>query len=471
MLFRSKSIALRLALFFGTGSTVVLVGIGILISVLVNARFEKNDIDEITSNIELIRYTLAKIAVPAEVAGLAQRLGDALVGRRRIFVAIVDRDGTTLFATTGPGYPPAFLNISALNTAAKTPRPVVWEYSGHTYRGIITGARMGGPSMPPVTVALAVKIDSQQEFAKSFQKIVWAAVVSAAVIVVLLGGIAARRGLAPVLEMAAVAQGISASRLHDRLSVDSVPIELTSLAESFNAMLARLEESFKRLSHFSSDLAHELRTPIGNLMTQTQVALSQARSPEEYREALYSSLEEHGRLARTISDMLYLAKTDNGLMVPRSEVIDLAQETRELFGFYEALAEEQGVTLTLSGNAVIEGEKLMIRRAISNLIANAIQHTPSRGSIEVSIGRIEPGTVRLAVTNPGETIPPEHLPRLFERFYRIASPRQRGREGAGLGLAITKSIVKSHKGDVAVASANGITQFEMLFPATLTNNN
>jgi two-component system heavy metal sensor histidine kinase CusS len=264
--------------------------------------------------------------------------------------------------------------------------------------------------------------------------------------------------------MARVAHNITASRLDDRLSVDTLPVELVDLADAFNAMLGRLEDSFRRLSEFSSDLAHELRTPISNLLTHTQVALQRSRSTEEYREVLYSNIEEFERLARTISDMLFLAKADNGLIVPRTEVVDLANEVRDLFDYYDALVDERGVRLGLTGEGTVPGERLMIRRAISNLLSNAVNHTPRGGTISVRIDREDTGGVRVAVENNGETIPSEHLPRLFDRFYRVDPARQRLGEGAGLGLAITKSIVAAHRGFVRAFSADGITRVEMIFP-------
>jgi two-component system heavy metal sensor histidine kinase CusS len=279
------------------------------------------------------------------------------------------------------------------------------------------------------------------------------------------GWIAARRGLAPVRSMANVAQTITASRLDDRLDVASLPTELTDLAQAFNAMLSRLQDSFRRLTEFSSDLAHELRTPISNLTTQTQVALSRARSADEYRDVLYSNAEEFERLSRMIADMLFLAKSDNGLIVPESESVDLAREVRDLFDYYDALVEERGVRLALAGDGRVRGERLMLRRAISNLLSNAVNHTARGGQVDVSIATLESGSVRLAVTNRGETIAAEHLPRLFDRFYRVDPARQRLSEGAGLGLAITKSIVTAHGGTVRAFSADGVTRIEMEFPA------
>jgi two-component system heavy metal sensor histidine kinase CusS len=265
--------------------------------------------------------------------------------------------------------------------------------------------------------------------------------------------------------MVQVAHGISASRLDRRLQLDEVPTELLDLATAFNQMLDRLQGSFKRLSDFSSDLAHELRTPISNLMTESQVVLSRARSADEYREVLYSNLEEYDRLARMISDMLFLAKADHGLIALRSEPVDLAKEVRQLFEFYEALSDEQGVRLALEGEGMANGDDLMLRRALSNLLSNALRHTPREGAITVSISRASTGEMLIAVENTGQTISPEHLPRLFDRFYQVDPSRHRTHEGAGLGLAITKSIIDAHGGKISVTSENGLTRFVMAIPA------
>jgi two-component system heavy metal sensor histidine kinase CusS len=243
----------------------------------------------------------------------------------------------------------------------------------------------------------------------AFYKVLWLAIATGILFTGLLSWVAARRGLAPIREMTHVAQSITASRLNDRLPTVALPMELVDLAAAFNGMLSRLEDSFRRLSEFSSDLAHELRTPIGSLMTQTHVALSRTRSAEEYREVLYSSSEEYERLARMIADMLFLAKSDNGLIAPRSEMVDLAIEVRELYEFYDALAEDQGVSLELAGNGTVRGERLMIRRAISNLLSNAIDHTPRGGRVSVRIDNTRDAGIRLSVENPGDGIAAEHL--------------------------------------------------------------
>ena len=231
-------------------------------------------------------------------------------------------------------------------------------------------------------------------------------------------------------------------------------------------MLARLEDSFRRLSDFSSDLAHELRTPISNLMTQTQVALARARTADEYREILYSNLEEYERLSQMTSDMLFLAKADNGLIATRTEPVDLASEVESLFAFYEALAEERDVRLVLAGEGRARVDRDMLRRAISNLLSNAIRHTPHGGEIRVHISESGSGQTELSVENPGSPIAPEHLLRLFDRFYRVDASRRKEGEGAGLGLAITKSIVEAHVGSISASSKGGIFRFAFSVPAS-----
>lgn len=257
---------------------------------------------------------------------------------------------------------------------------------------------------------------------------------------------------------------ITANRLHTRLPVETIPDELASVAGALNEMLSRLEESFRRLSDFSSDLAHELRTPVSNLLTQTQVTLSRARTAEEYREILESNAEEFERLSRMISDMLFLAKADNHQVVPNHEEVDLGAEVHDLLEFYEILAEEKGIVLVSSGCGRVQGDRLMLRRALSNLLANAVRHTPSGGEVSVSISGESRGALELAVENTGSTIPAEHLPRLFDRFYRVDASRQRTDEGSGLGLAITKSILAAHGGAVTVTSAEGRTRFVLSLP-------
>ncbi|MFA5371342.1 MAG: heavy metal sensor histidine kinase, partial [Sideroxydans sp.] len=374
-------------------------------------------------------------------------------------------DQHVLFTTPNAKFATYLLEGAAIGQSATSTKLEMWKQEGETYRGISALAVTDIPDQPPDIVALAINIENHRAFLNAFHNDLWLAIAAGIMLTILLGWIAARRGLTPVRKLTNVAKGISASHLGDRMSSSSVPPELVDLANAFNEMLSRLEDSFRRLSDFSSDLAHEIRTPISNMMTQTQVSLSKERSADEYREVLYSNLEEYDRLARTIADMLFLAKADNGLIIPNSEAVDLRKEVQELFDFYEAVAEEQNVSLVLAGEGTVQGDRLMLRRALSNLLSNAIRHTPRHAEVKVIIRpKTASGTIQLVFENQGENIAQDHLPRLFDRFYRADASRQKASDGAGLGLAITKSIVEAHKGKIRVYSANGVTRFEITFP-------
>lgn len=456
----NPSLTVRLALLFAAVSTTVLLTIGTVIGYLVEEHFEMLDMVELTGTMTLVEHVVTRPDATTD-ADLARRLNDALVGHHGLSAAVLAKSGQMLFATADAEFPDAILHAGAGGLLARPLHPVVWEKNGQVFRGIGSSLTSGPRSY---LVALALDLAHHQEFMAAFRRMLWAALALGVVLSSLLGWLAARRGLAPVKAIADIARGISAQRLDARLPMERVPIEIQDLVLSFNAMLARLEESFQRLSEFSSDIAHELRTPVSNLMTQTQVAVSKARSADEYREILYSNLEEYDRLARMIGDMLFIAKNDNRLLSVQKDAVELAPQIDQLMDFYQALADEQGVRMVRSGDARIVGDALMIRRALSNLLSNAIRHTDRGGVISIIIAPQPSGATEIRVENSGDAIPAEHLPRLFDRFYRVDPARRRSSDGAGLGLAIVKAIVEVHGGSISVSSDSGKTSFVMRFP-------
>ncbi len=460
------SITLQLTLLFAAASAAVLIGVGVLVGRLVESHFEQQDLTELGGKLELVRHRLLQVRAPGDLDGAAASLADALVGHHDLALRVVAADGRELFAAGHAEFPAALV---AQTDAAAPPRPLVWRHGGKSYRGIVAAAATGIPGQPPVTVAVALDIEHHLVFLSAFRQSLALAIGGGIALTALLGWAAARRGLAPMRAMARVTQHISASRLGERLPLAEVPAELVALASALNDMLARLEASFKRLSDFSSDLAHELRTPISNLRTQTEVAVSKARSADEYREVLYSNLEEYERLARMITDMLFLAQSDHGLMVPHRERVDLGAEAQALFAFYDAYADECGVGLALDGAGSVDGDRLMIRRALGNLLSNAIRHTARGGTVRVRVADRPSGETMLSVENPGEAIPVEHLERVFERFHRVDPSRRKTSDGVGLGLAITKSIVQAHRATIAATCADGTTRFEIVFAPQAAN--
>jgi two-component system heavy metal sensor histidine kinase CusS len=457
-----RSLTLRLTLLFALASTAVLLSLGVLIADAVDRHFEEEDLDQLGGKVEMVRRLLARTADADSLAALPQKMDEGLVGAQGLAIAVIGPSRETLFAARNADFPQPLLDAGS---AADVRHPLVWRQGERSYRGIVARLPTAMPGWPQATVAVATEISHHLHFLAAFDRNLWGFVAVAALLTGLLGWGAARRGLAPLRDIGRGAAAVTASRLDYRLDLAALPAEIAELAAALNDMLARLEDSFRRLSEFSSDLAHELRTPVGNLMTETQVALSRARSADEYREVLVANSEEFERLGRTIGDMLFLARAEHGLAVPRRESVDLAENVRELFDFYEALAEEKGVRLELSGVGCVTGDRLMLRRAIGNLLSNAIRHAPRGGLVGVRLEQGGDGAIHLAVENTGETIAAEHLPRLFDRFYRADPSRQRSGEGAGLGLAIVRSIVRAHGGEIGVTSADGVTTFRLQLPA------
>ncbi|MEQ4675697.1 Cu(+)/Ag(+) sensor histidine kinase [Providencia vermicola] len=272
------------------------------------------------------------------------------------------------------------------------------------------------------------------------------------------------KGLKPLKEVSDEIKNVTSENLSIRLDPTSVPKELKQLTESFNQMIVKIEDVFVRQTNFSADIAHEMRTPITNLMTETQISLNKNRTKEELVEVLYSNLEEYNRLSRMISDMLFLAQADDNRLIPEKTQVDVQSEITLIFDYFEFLAEDNEIQLTMTGEAnIILADKDMLRRALTNLISNAIRYTPKGNAVSINLANVQNG-IKIIVSNPGKKIPDEHLPKLFDRFYRVDKSRQRKNEGSGIGLAIVKSIILTHKGTINVASDEYSTRFTLFLP-------
>lgn len=457
-----KSITYRLTLLFASASTAVLLTLGLLIGNLVEHHFEEQDMEVLNGKLELTRHALEKVHSQVDLDTLPQQLDDSLVGHHGLAVVVLAPSGQTLFVTSGAEFPQTLL---ARNPKMESSPPIIWKSKdGVPLRGISEMIKTGIPGEKPAVVAVATDITRHEHFMSSFRFTLWFVVVLAAFITGLLGWMVAKRGLTPLHAIKRKAAAITADQLHSRLPTESIPVELVDLAETLNQMLARLEGSFRRLSDFSSDIAHELRTPVSNLLTQTQVVLSRTRTVDEYQDVLASNVEELERMAKMVADMLFLAMADNDLVIPQLESVDLRAEAEKLASFYEAVAEENGVTLTVDGRASVNGDRLMLRRAMDNLLSNAFGHTPREGFVRIQIGMADNRMATIQIENSGETIPPEHLPRLFDRFYRTDPSRKRLAGGVGLGLAITRSIIQAHGGSVTAQSTEGVSVFILQLP-------
>jgi len=314
-------------------------------------------------------------------------------------------------------------------------------------------------------VQMALDVTSQETLLANFRQMMAISLVLGTMISSLISMVIIRRGMRPLAEITETSQRISASRLHERVAASRWPKELTPLAVAFDDMLDRLEDSFNRLSRFSADLAHELRTPINGLMGTADVILAKERTAEEYRNVIESSLEEYSRLSRMIERLLFLARATNQEIRIEKVPLDMPRELARIQELFMATAEEQGVEIIISGEGTVYAERDLFGRAVSNLLANALQHTPSGGRVILAGNRVSEHLVEVTVSDTGTGIPAEHLDMIFDRFHRVDSTRSRSTGGVGLGLAIVKSIMDLHGGTVRVESRpNQGTTFILAFP-------
>lgn len=290
---------------------------------------------------------------------------------------------------------------------------------------------------------------------------------SAVLGVMLIGYWIARVGLQPLVQLSKEAQALRPKSLSQRLNVTKLPPELSALAAAFNGALGRQQDAYRQLESFNADVAHELRTPLTNLIGGTQVALSRQRTAAQFEETLQSNLEELERVRSIINDMLFLARADQGEAATGLVRTPIAQEVRKTTEFFEFVLDDMDAMVSIEGDIAAEAmiETALFRRAVSNLLQNAIEHSSAGARLLVTI-RQQLTSIWVTVSNPGEPIAPGHLPRLFDRFYRIDAARQPQGEhhGHGLGLAIVKAVASMHGGSVTASCAEGITTIGFSVP-------
>ena len=456
------SLAARVMCFVGASVGLSLLLIGNLVLNVVERHFAEQDAEEVA----VINKAVIDVLRNNNDSNLqlSKALFGAVSGHHGVYYQVRNQQGKVVFESAGA-------NLSVVKDSLRQVTEIsagdlqVWHADDKTFRGVLTHNTIGGHNYLVIT---AIDIGFHLQFLHKFRLTLWLIMVLTWAVTLLAAWYGVHKAHAPIRRLSNKMGDIQADRLDMRLAPSFVPSELQDLVSSFNHMIGRLEDSFNQLSHFSADIAHELRTPLTNLITQTQVGLGKSRTLEEYRELLYSNLEEQERLAKMINDMLWLAKSDHGLIKLEQTPLDLSDEVRELFGFFEALAEDKKIALTKEGHAhLILGDKAMLRRAISNLLSNAIRFTKSGETVLVRLDNPSDHEVSLTVENPGSAIPAEHLPNLFDRFYRVDPSRARQSEGAGLGLAIVRSIIEAHSGRLEVTSKSDKTAFIIYLPTTI----
>ena len=447
-----RALALRLALLFALASALVLGVLGLYLYQSLEREIAWRDDQALVGRIERMRALLDDTA-SIEALQLRPQLYANMLGNRENLLWVLDSAGQPLIEVN-----PAHLAVPVLARHAAVqlgegggavPSRLAWLHVRHGDRDL--------------TLVAGKLLAERTQMLAAYRTKLWLALGTGALLAFALGWALSQRSLRPVRDLAARAAAIDVQHLHLRVEGFEQVHELQHLGQALNHMLARLEDGFGRLSRFSEDLAHEMRTPLNNLMGQTELALRKPRSNDEYQALLASNLEEYERLARMIDNMLFLARAEKPDAVLHCEPIALHDAVAQLCDYFEGMAEERGITLINETDGVLLADPQLLRRALANLIANALRYGSADSPVRITSQMLD-SQIEISVSNSGEPIAPEHLPRLFDRFYRCNPARSQPGDSGGLGLAIVRSILQMHGGFVHVDSNATGTCFTLRFP-------
>ncbi len=448
---RSWSLATRLTVWYTcSASVLVLVATAFLYRVLVRYLDQEEDLF-LADNIQDMRQLLKE--QPDNMAALTQEVAEN--GRYiQVYIRILTEGGQTVVETPG---------MTDALAPSIFPQPIRADEPGkgvdivsrnrQSFRGLAVQAVMDLPSHERRVIQVALNEAKKQGLLVKYRRRIWRVLAIALTICALIGYQIATRGIRPIREISQAAQRVRSTTLDQRIPMTNLPAELLTLANIFNDMLTHLQESFDRLSQFSANIAHELRTPVNNLRGMAEVTLQGTRSSDDYRDTLGSCLEECVRLSHLIDSLLFLARAEQTQMSIQREPVNVWDELRTVCNFYEVIGTEANVALTVRAepHLIFDLDRTLFQRAVGNLVTNALAYTPRGGAIMLSASK-QRGILCIEVSDTGCGIAPEHLPHLFDRFYRIDDARSAERRGIGLGLAIVKSIVTLHGGSAEVLS-------------------
>lgn len=442
-----RSIALRLAIMF---STVVLVGfalIGFAVHELLTRDLARHQQEQVADRIADLRFMLEH----GRTAELVDRVHDK--------IAAVTSNGRTRYWLWSDDPVWRYGDDARRMAEITRAQPGVLRLktgSDQDELALLGTDIAATPVHPPLRLVAGVDTAPINQILRTFEIWLLPVMLCGALLVAALSYRVAHAGLKPLAQLSADAQRIGPDNRAQRLRMPALPLELAEFGSSFNSALDRLDTAYTQLESFNADVAHELRTPLANLIGQTQVALSRERDAGQLREVLQSNLEELERLRTIVSDMLFLARAERGERAARRTQTSLAHEIGKTVEFFDMLLDDAGLTVNVEGDASAAIETSLFHRAVINLLQNAIQHAPRGTNILARIDSTDEGA-QVSVSNSSEPIPPEQLPRLFDRFYRVDASRPNSDANHGLGLAIVKAIASMHGGRVFAQWEAGTT--------------
>jgi two-component system heavy metal sensor histidine kinase CusS len=453
-----RSIASQLVFLFTPAAALLLCcGLGVLYWIVVRHAFEEDNVF-LADKIFALRAELNKAGGPKVVNEQLRTLRAAK--GVAYWVRVVDSTGRAVAESPGMnGLLPSSIFPRAESSSPSVRSPKNYRTGGRLFSLVATLKEAGGQ---PYTIQVAQDRSTDDYFTREFGALLavvlaFGVLASAAIAIAV-----TKRGLRPLAEMTRSLKRIGPTHLHERVPPAGWPRELQPLALAFDEMLDRLEDSFTRLSQFSADLAHELRTPVANILGEAQVTLTRARTPDEYKEVIESSVTECERLSGIIDNLLFLARAEAADGNIQRTLLDGKVAIEKIATFYETIAEEQHIAISCAGEGDVYADPVLFGRAVSNLVENALRFTSAGGMILISIVT-RAAQSEISVKDTGCGIAAQHIPRVFDRCYRVDSSRSS--QGAGLGLALVKSITDLHGGSVRLESAvNRGTIVTLTFP-------
>lgn len=451
-LFDFSSIRTRLTFFYTLAVFVVLTIIVLILYWTTIHLLYKADYEFLADEVDTIQYILEKN--PINEIALKEAVVDAPLSPEgsiyRYFIRILDNKKNLLIET--PGTKQVLQNVNNLHKSSEfiEKKRFFWYENNDSKYLLIQAPIMLGKKSSVGFVQIALDITYQHSIIHDRNKLIYA-LLAGTLFALILGIIIAKRGLRSLYLLTDTVQKITATSLDNRIDPTSWPKELSGLGNAFNQMLDRMETSFSRLKQFSADLSHELRTPITNMIGQTEIALTYEDNVAEYRKAMESNLEELQRMSSLVENILFLAKAENPQLDLQKKLIHAHDEIALICEFYQAIADEKDIKVKIDGQADLHANPIMFRRLISNILSNALKYSPEHREIYFNISEVN-DSVQITARDQGDGIAPEHLLKIFDRFYRVDSARAQKTGGIGLGLAIVKSIVDMHHGRIAITS-------------------
>jgi two-component system heavy metal sensor histidine kinase CusS len=469
-----RSLTTTLALAFAGTTMAVFALVGSVLYFALDKQVTQQDDDQIVLAARHTRRLANELHSADDVRTHAPRLISQVLGDRAMTMEVDDAHGNPLFGHNVENGLPATIRAlvwparvaasDRITGTAIAEATAVGPALRTPVRGLAAEAALTDGSV--VTIVIAREMTDRWQLLDHYRERLYGAGFAGMLLAFLMSWMLVRESLRPLRQLAADAALVTVDRLHTRMDAEHAPSELAALIASLNSMLARLASGFQRMSQYTADLAHDMRTPLSNLRGATEVALSRTRSADEYQATLESNLEECERLSRMIESVLFLARAEHPQFVTRMKTFDAQAELSRVADYFEGLADDAGVQVRVKGNGDVCADAELFRRAVSNLHANAIRHTPRGMAIELSAEPTAQG-LRVTVANQGSHIEPAALERVFDRFYRADPARHHtpvGPASTGLGLAIVRTIMELHGGSAQAQSDAQGTRFILDFP-------